>query len=151
MDATVIAAIIAAATALVAVVVGPIITFKASKKSMLGPMRQAWINSLRDTVADFITSIYVSQIQISGSVTGNDDIRNTIEVNKRNQLEVSYRLKEKICLLINPKEVDHRELIRLVENALNASIEGRETESILFEVRKHAQIILKTEWDVVKK
>lgn len=151
MEPPVVAATIAAVTALVAVTVGPFFTFRASKNSMLGPMRQAWINSLRDTVAEYIASIYISPEQFTGAVSNNDDIRHAVEVGKRNQLETTYRLKEKICLLINPTEPDHQELVRLVECAYGAQVQGRDTTIALLAIRKHAQVILKTEWNVVKK
>ncbi|TRZ66323.1 MAG: hypothetical protein D4S02_07115 [Rhodocyclaceae bacterium] len=151
MEPPVIAATIAAVTALVAVMAGPFFTFRASKNSMLGPMRQAWINSLRDTVAEFIASIYISPTQLTGAVSNNDDIRHAIEVSKRSQLETTYRLKERICLLINPKEPDHQDLVRLVESAYSAHVEGRDTTVALLAIRKHTQVILKAEWNVVKK
>lgn len=151
MEPSVIAAIISAATALAAVVVSPFFTFRASKRSMLGPMRQAWINNLRDTVAEFIANIYVSPIQLSGALSNDDQIRHSVEVAKRAHLESAFRLKEKICLLINPSEEDHQELVRLVESAYSAHIEWRDTGAALTAIRTHTQRILKAEWNVVKK
>ncbi len=151
MEAPVIAATLAAVTALVAVVAGPFFTFRASKNAMLGPMRQAWINSLRDTVAEFIASIYISPMQLTGALSNDDDISHSVEVSKRSQLELTYRLKEKICLLINPKEADHQELVRLVESAYVAHVEGSDTATALKAIRKHTQVILKAEWNVIKR
>ena len=151
MEAPVIAATIAAITTLVAVAAGPFFTFRASKNAMLGPMRQAWINNLRDTVAEFIASIYISPTQLSGALSNDDNIRHAVEVSKRSQLEATYRLKEKICLLINPKEADHQELVRLVEGAYVAHVEGCDTAIALKAIREHTQVILKAEWNVVKK
>jgi len=54
METEVITSIIAAITALVAVVIGPFIMIRAQKNQMLGPMRQAWINDLRDSVAEYL-------------------------------------------------------------------------------------------------
>jgi len=152
MDAPVIASIIAAATALAAVIIGPFITSRTSKNAMLGPMRQAWINTLRDTVAEFITVIHVSpRRQLSGAISTQDEIRHATEVARWSQLEAACRLKEKICLLINPKEADHRELVRLVESVYEAHVEWRDTSTELTAIRVLTQAILKAEWNVVKK
>lgn len=151
MDPPVIAATIAAVTALVAVIAGPFLSFRASKNAMLGPMRQAWINSLRDAVAEFAASIYISPLELAGALSSDDGIRHQVELGKRTQLQLTYRLKEKICLLINPMEADHRELVRLVENAFAAHVEESSTATALRALREHTQLVLKAEWNVVKK
>lgn len=150
MAPEVIASIVAAITALVAVAVGPFLTIRASKTQMLGPMRQAWINSLRDTVAEFSASIHVGPYQVTALLAQDDSIRHTAEAEKHNRVQNTYRLKEKICLLINPKEEDHQELVRLAENAYTAYLSGQDTSVPLLALRKYTQAVLKTEWKVVK-
>lgn len=106
MASEVIASIIAAATALVAVIVGPFVTIRAAKKHMLGPMRQAWINSLRDTVSEYIAHLSVARMQMSTSLSDSDEIRSRHQLDERARLQTAYQLKEKVCLLINPRETD---------------------------------------------
>jgi hypothetical protein len=61
------------------------------------------------------------------------------------------QLKEKVCLLINPRETDHQELVRLVESAFNAFVEGHDATTALHAIRTHTQGVLKREWEVVKR
>lgn len=151
MEPEVLASIIAAATALIAVVVGPIITFRASKNQMLGPMRQAWINDLRDTVAEFTAHTCIARWHVLASINDPSDVQRAQEIEDRTRFQLAYQLKEKIALLINPKETDHQELVRLVENAYTAYVNGTDTTIALKAIREHTQVILKREWDVVKK
>jgi len=151
MDAQVIAALISAATALCAVILGPIIAMRASKNAMLGPMRQAWIDSLRDAIAEFITHVVVYAMPPSSLLSDDDQVRHAAKMDRLNLLKSSYRLKEKICLLINPKEPAHQELVRLVEHAHDAQLENRDTSKELKAIRHQAQVILKQEWNVVKR
>ena len=95
MAPQVIASIVAAFTALVAVAVGPFLTIRASKTQMLGPMRQAWINSLRDTIAEFSSSIYEGLYQVSALLAQDDNIRHTAEATKHDRVQKTYQLKEK--------------------------------------------------------
>lgn len=151
MAPQVIASIIAALTALIAVVVGPFFTIRASKNHMIGPMRQAWINSLRDTVSEFLAQIYIPRTNVVASSTDPDEVRRTQEIEDRNRLQLAYQMKEKICLLINPGEDDHIELVRLISNAYDAYYKAQDTKAIREAIRTHTQIILKREWEVVKK
>ncbi len=67
------------------------------------------------------------------------------------KVESAYRPKERICLMSNPNETEHRELIRLVETAFDKWNENSDTSTALLALRRHTQSILKTEWNVVKK
>lgn len=151
MQPEVLASIIAAATALVAVIVGPFLTSRASKNHMLGPMRQAWINSLRDTVAEFIAHVYIARSHVVASTTDPLEVKRAQEIEDRNRVQLAIQLKENISLLINPKETDHQELVRLVESAYDAYLNGKETAIALRAIREQTQAILKREWEVVKK
>ena len=151
MEPEVLASIIAAATALIAVIVGPIITFRASRNQMLGPMRQAWINGLRDTVAEYTAHTCIARWHVLPSANDPSDVQRALELEDRNRFQLAYQLKEKIALLINPKETDHQELVRLVESAYTAYVNGTDTKIALRAIREHTQMILKREWDVVKK
>ncbi|MEZ0247348.1 MAG: hypothetical protein ACAH09_12000 [Methylophilaceae bacterium] len=150
MAPEVIASIIAASTALVAVVIGPFFMIRASKIQMLGPMRQTWINNLRDTVGEFVAHVYIARWHIVAATSAPDETRRTQEIEDRNRVQLAYQLKEKISLLINPKEEDHIELIRLVENAYRDYYNGQDTITAIQAIRSQTQSILKREWAVVK-
>jgi hypothetical protein len=151
MQPEVAASIIAAITALVAVVIGPIITFKAQKNQVLAPMRQAWINSLRDTTSEFISTITISRWHVAPYEKEPDDIKAEKQATDMARVELACKLKEKVALLINPKEADHQELVRLLESAYLKYHDGEEINVLANAIRVQAQIILKTEWNVVKR
>lgn len=151
MEPEVIASIIAAATALVAVVVGPLVTIRASKTQMLGPMRQAWINSLRDTVAEYSARIHAGKPQPTALLSPDDSVRHAAQVACAEHVQSTFQLQAKIILLINPNEVEHQELVRLAKSAYEVYFSGRDTEVPLAALQQHTQTVLKTEWNVVKK
>lgn len=151
MDTDFITSIISASTALIAVLIGPFITIRASKNQMLGPMRQAWINTLRDTISEFLSLISISRFLVVASNKAPEEVRRTQEYEDRNRLQLAYHLKEKISLLINPKEEDHNELVRLLESAYDTYHNGKDTTNIMQAIRNQTQSILKREWEVIKK
>ena len=97
-DPQVIASIVAAVTALVAVAVAPFVTIRASKTQMLGPMRQAWINSLRDTVAEYIARIDVGVPQSSAVLAPDDGLRHAAVMERLEHQQQVCQLKSKIAL-----------------------------------------------------
>ena len=114
-----------------------------ASKQIIAPMRQAWINSLRDKVAE-----------LSGSAlqhwnTGFDEA--TGEEQRR-----LWHLQEEIKLLINPAERDHEELVDAIDRMLSALQRGVELEAARdFATARQKTILLgqtifKTEWDRIK-
>jgi hypothetical protein len=150
MAPEVIASIIAAATALVAVIVGPLVTIRASKTQMLGPMRQAWINNLREAVAEYSARIHAGQPQSAALLSLHDSVRHAAEVVRAEHIQTTYQLQAKIILLINPNESDRQELVRLAKNAYEAYVLCRNSVLPLEALQKHTQTVLKKEWNVVK-
>ena len=150
-DPQVIASIVAAVTALVAVAVAPFVTIRASKSQMLGPMRQAWINSLRNTVAEYIARIDVGAPQSSAVLAPDDGLRHAAVMERLEHQQQVCQLKSKIALLINPKESNHIELVRLVGNAYAAYLAGQSPAVAIRALLDQTQVVLKTEWNVVKR
>ena len=114
-------------------------------------MRQAWINDLRDTVAEFTAHTCIARWHVLASTNDPLDVQRAQAIEDRDRVQLAYQLKEKIALLINPKESDHQELIRLVESAYTAYVGGSDTKIAMKAIREQTQVILKREWDVVKK
>jgi hypothetical protein len=139
------ASLISAATALVAVIIAPVITYRAGKRSMLGPMRQAWINELRDTI-----SVYLSLISINRWHTTPSNSNAESQIAAVARIQEAIRLREKILLLLNAKEPKHIQLAKLVESSFELYNTGNATLEIVVELRKFSQVVLKCEWEVVK-
>jgi len=140
--------------AALAVLIGPYISWKVAKrqsetsvritnKQIIAPMRQAWINSLRDLVAELLGKC--AHYWAAGFEERED-------AEYRHITEMVHRLE----LFINPREEDHSQLIEEVRQMNFALSTGssKETEEKFWEahrkVRHVAQTILKREWGRVK-
>jgi uncharacterized protein YneF (UPF0154 family) len=138
--------------AILAVIVGPFISWKIAKrqvtsslkvanKQIVAPMRQAWINNLRDQISE------ISSSALHYYQTGYED-REDQEYKRLTELE------GKISLMLNFKEEDHRSLHDLIRGMLNALDKGKEGENAFVAI--HPQVmtltrdILKREWNRVK-
>ena len=150
MEPEILAAIIAAVTALVAVIVGPIVTINLGKKGILGPMRQAWINDLRDHLSQYLSLISISLWYIAPLEGESEDLTRNKDADYRARIQEVIRLKEKIFLLMNPNEAEHQELCRLVQEAFNSYQAAEDMGEKIQRVRDYSQTVLKKEWDVVK-
>lgn len=144
---------ITAATALVAVMVGPAVSLWVARRqiraSVVSSNRQAWINDLRSSIAEFLAEVNLaSSIKQAG---GHDE--KWIE-----RMQKIMQLNHKIDLLINPKESDHANLANLIGEATNAmagAIRPKADTSDEWDKRNQritelSQRILKREWDRVK-
>jgi hypothetical protein len=149
---------ISSVTALVAVIVGPIVTFRITKKqivasqamadlqaraSVLSKSRQEWINTLRNEIAGFIslTSHALPTIMVN-TQNGGDTLSLTQEI----RLHV-----EKVKLLINPNEDDHIAIVKHMEATVaSLSTFNFQIEAANEELAAIAQRVLKREWERVK-
>lgn len=153
--------LISALTALVAVIVGPLITTRVAHKTIISPMRQAWINNLRDAIADFLATSEKSAFKTYKSV------ETDIETKKARQkiFERLAHIEAKIKLMINPDEPDHIKLLAAIAELKDWSHDDElsheeakeldEGKSSNFEKKQQAIVnisrrILKEEWEVVK-
>jgi hypothetical protein len=139
-------------TAILAVFIGPLISWKIAKrqiasslkaanKQIVAPMRQAWINSLRDLLAEISSSaLHYHQ---AGFENRKDE-----EYKKLTELE------GKISLTLNLLEDDHKklhDLIRLMLFALERGREGKNDFTIFHpQVLALSREVLKREWNRVK-
>ena len=146
---------VTAITALVAVVVGPLLSIYVARKQInaaaLSTNRQEWINKLRNVLAELITIIrHVPPAYAANSITGIEAIAKHGELTEKVEL---------VKLLLNPKETDHQELVRLVTSAstqMRDSINQQQGNAVKLgeaaeRVVAQSQIILKREWERVKK
>lgn len=140
--------------AILAIIVGPLISWiiarrqiEASirniKQQVLGPMRQAWINNLREMIAE-VTSNCLHYWQ-----TG------TFEDLDNDQYKRITDIEHKIRLMINPKEPNHTKLLKSIGKMVaTTGASNRKEDEEFFRayntVLKTAQEVLKEEWNVVK-
>jgi hypothetical protein len=143
--------------AILAVFVGPLITLKMSErqielsrrvasKQIVAPMRQAWINTFREKLAEFISAAFhywnVRQV-MAGRVELKDE-----EQRRLAQLEYEIRL------LINPTESDHQQLVETIKQIPwrleRGDDEFGEINPLMEKATALGQRIFKTEWNRIK-
>jgi len=152
--------LVSACTALVASIVGPVVTLVVSKRqfsaSVLSANRQKWIESLRDLLAEGISLLIAALIVRERWKDKWNKGRGAVAADPA-LLEKVQRLalaQAKVRLMINPQEDDHLHLHQAImvsikrlqsEDALES-----ETEDDIEVISKLAQSILKREWQRVK-
>jgi hypothetical protein len=110
-------------------------------KQLIAPMRQKWIDDLRNRVAELISVAH-------WFFRLNDKV-NEIEVEQK-----ALFLTRQIQLMLNPDDGDHQELVRLLGHVVNAGLDGKDVsvlQSHVAEATVVCQAILKREWERVKK
>lgn len=116
-------------------------SMKIANKQIVAPMRQAWINDLRNTLAELFS------LSIHYFAAGYGD-RSDAEYAR-----IAY-LEQKIRLMLNPREQAHVDLESLVEGLRGSLMSGREGEKsfqVCYEtLQSLSRQILKQEWDRVK-
>lgn len=140
--------------AALAVFIGPLISSRIAKhqiessaavanKQIVAPMRQAWINDLRDLIAELTASAlhyFTAGHEFQGY---------------KNFQRLTF-LEGKIQLMLNPDEEDHRRLesmIRVMLEALQQVGQGTERQKFINthpEVIALSRRVLKREWNRVK-
>lgn len=144
-------AILSAATALFAVVLGPIVSLWAARRqsrvTVLSANRQAWINTLRDLIAECMA--------ISGFI-------HIADWSDRKQSEFDEKMERfalvvaKIRLMLNPNEQDHKRLSEMLGQLMNSMRSLNEKDPVkgaqlMKDFVPLSQTILKREWERVKR
>jgi hypothetical protein len=156
MDTSSMVQIITAATALVAVVVGPWQTAKTTRKqiraTVVSANRQQWINTLRNDLAELITAFQIWGSPLKAKHFNQEDRKETLS---------NILLREsKIRMMLNPNEADHQELIATMASVRSFAEDDDVPQTIgdvqdRLDIRierliKQSQVILKREWERVK-
>jgi len=109
-----------------------------ANKQITAPMRQAWINSLRDTLAELVSTAHHYY------VAGFED-RTDAEYQRITLLQ--YKVK----LMLNPLENEHQNFEKLVDQMVEAIGErGQRFEAVHREVIALSRSIFKREWNRVR-
>ena len=144
-------AILSAATALFAVVLGPLVSLWAARRqsrvAVLSANRQAWINTLRDLLAECMA--------ISGFI-------HIADWSERKQSEFDEKMERfalvvsKIRLMLNPSEQDHQRLTEMLSELMKSMRSLKEKDPVkgaqlMRDFVPLSQTILKREWERVKR
>ena len=112
-----------------------------ANKQIIAPMRQAWINTLRDLVAELTSSAL--HYHVAGFEERTDE-----EYRRLTLLEY------KVTMMLNPMEENHKQLEQLIRKLISALERRREAEEGFPDIHLAVVIlsrqIFKREWNVVK-
>lgn len=120
------------------------------KKDILSKNRQEWINTLRDSISDYLSSHELSKLIVKYDKKGTET-----PPEYRSEFKKWQSLYYKIKLMLNPNEDKSRKLIELMTQ-LNLSTDYYSNEKeakyeiIQNEIIQVTQSILKEEWERVK-
>lgn len=128
--------------AALAVFVGPYVSSRIARRQIVAPIRQQWIDKLRDTIAELAAK--AAHYWASGY-----EERSDAEYFRITELQ------HKLRLLVNAKEEDHALLLKRVDTMVDEIDAGNSKKDKEFwdaheEVMLVAQQILKREWERVK-
>jgi len=119
-DLTAIAAIL---TALAAVLIAPLVTYFTTQRqiraNLISANRQAWIDKLRDELAELFELLTWQYLQRPGTYSGEEGHR--YEAEKRSRIRL---LRNKIRLRLNPNEADSHALLDLLNKLEHAALKG---------------------------
>jgi len=157
-------AIISAATALIAVVLGPMSAYAIAKRqitaSVVSTNRQAWINQLRDHLAQLHSLLFRLPMALKGpgGILTQQQVGSLFD-RYNAALDEAALLRAKIVLMLNPKEQAHIELAQLLDRALTTASDASLSESqpkldellgYREQLTSKSREILKGEWERVK-
>ncbi|MGB7590297.1 MAG: hypothetical protein WCD04_04905 [Terriglobia bacterium] len=150
MDKTI--PVLSLVVAMLAVFVGPIVAWlvvrrqvasslAVANKQIVAPMRQAWINSLRDLLAKLTSN--AMHYHIAGFEQRTDEEYRRVTL-----------LEHKVAMMLNPLEDDHRRLEDLIQHMVSAVGRGREAEADFPNLHRAvmdlSRQIFKREWNRVR-
>lgn len=120
-----------------------------ANKQIIAPMRQAWINSLRDKVADILSTAW--WYHVSGEDPEGPDHDGLAEARVEKRLRF---MEQQIALMLNLGEPDHVELLELVNKTVASchAQSGMETDFRDYHENCAASCrrVLKKEWNRVR-
>ena len=145
-----VAGLISAATALVAVFVGPRITAKIQHRQTVTTMRQQWIQDLRQTLSELFSSAEAAASNIHLIRRDNKELQDVYDL--------IVKLEAKAKMMLNPNELHHVELqTKLEEIVALANDKSIIVENKMSRMRKLiqsvipvSQVVLKEAWDKIK-
>jgi hypothetical protein len=160
MEFSSIISLVSAGTALVASVVGPVITLTVAQRqfnaTVISANRQKWIETMRDTLAELIALIRAALVVKSKWKDKWDRGLGPLNADPAmlDKFEHIVLAQSKIELLMNPIDGDHQRLYETIESAIERlrAEESLEAETLhdIRTITALGQAILKREWQRVK-
>jgi hypothetical protein len=144
--------ILSLVVAALAVFVGPFVSWfvvkrqlasslEVANKQIIAPMRQAWINNLRDLLAELTSSAL--HYHVAGFEERTDEEYRRVTL-----------LEHKVAMMLNLLEDDHKRLEELIRQMVSALERGREGEADFTNVHRAvmdlSRQIFKREWNRVR-
>jgi hypothetical protein len=161
MDSTLLLGLVSASTALVASIVGPIVTLTVAKRQFnataISGNRHKWIEALRDALAELISLLATALVIKSKWRSNWEEGRGPANSDPAllQKFEHVVLAQAKIQLLINPHDEDHERLGQAIDIATrhlrSEDSPDSETEAEIRTIVERAQSILKREWQRVKR
>jgi hypothetical protein len=158
---------IPAATALVAVIVGPLLQWEIARRQAadnISAKRQNWIDELRQDCAAFLQlSAKLEELRRPNFQSSPEDQKRTFEERAETNAK-AHELFIRIRLRLNPNEADHNKLFGLFRGLAaickdplpGETEDDRRKSAAAFheqnnKIIRHLQVILKKEWERIKK
>lgn len=139
------------AIAFLALFISPFVNARNSKRQVIAPMRQAWINALRDKISEFLGMISINRLAYCSSTHWTDERKERAEKLDLEHYAKLQFLVASINLHINPEEPEHIALVALLEDAVKDYHDTFVSDDKHKAIVDLSQKILKTEWEVTKR
>ncbi|MEZ8771030.1 hypothetical protein AB6D79_23550 [Vibrio alginolyticus] len=137
--------------AFLALFIAPIVNARISRRQVIAPLRQAWINSLRDKLAEILSIVSVARFDIVSSIDASTETRDRSLNEDRLRYERLVFLVASIELHINSRESDHQSLVVLLKEISQGYHDNNDVEPRVAELVELSQKILSDEWKATKK
>ena len=151
MEAKDIISIGALSVAFLALFIAPLVNARNSKRQVIAPMRQVWINALRDKVAEVVSIVSINRLHITPMESDSEERK--LEAHKEDQqrYERLMLLTSSVELHINATESDHQDLVKQLISIVKGYHDNEDINKQLKVMIKLTQKILSDEWKVTKK
>jgi hypothetical protein len=153
--------LVSASTALVASIAGPLATLRVARRqfgaTVLAAGRQKWIDQLRDLLADLMSQLAGLSVIKSGWTGEWNGGLGPVHADPSlvARVERLVLVRWKIRLMLNLNEADHEELDHLIAVAVHRlrthEPGGADTDADIEAISRQAKVILKREWERVKR
>ncbi|MGX2954425.1 hypothetical protein ACWAU3_17675 [Shewanella sp. JL219SE-S6] len=137
--------------AFLALFIAPIANARISKRQIIAPMRQAWINSLRDKISEILAIVSISRLNYCPSSHWNDERKEKANKRDLENYERLMLLKASVSLHINASESDHTDLIELISIVVNQYHDSTVSDENKTKLLDLSRKVLKDEWEATKK
>lgn len=158
-EVTLLVGAVTAASAIVGATLGAVVSYRIARQQLRATVRssnrQEWINTVRDTTAEITGLVFA--VSAMADLKGGGQSQITLAAEHVNRLGF---LQRKLDLLLNPNEADHVELMESVNKYVLGSLyeaTGKNPSHQIdvgeesARVTRLAQVILKREWERVKR